>query len=478
MATQSTFFSPAKYGIVPEIFPSAELSRANGLLEMSTFAAIVLGTASGGALFEAWAGTPWRLAAGMLAIAVLGTVTSFGIPRVLAARPRQAFSVNPLGEIGRGIARLWPNRTLRATVIGLSFFWFLGALLQMALIPFGREVLQVGDGAATRLYTPLAVGIAIGSLAAGRLSGSKIELGLVPIGSFGLGLFSIAFALSTSYVGTAIVLAVLGFAGGFFAVPLNALLQQRPADDEKGRVMATNNFLNTVGILLASVVLWLSDAAGLGTAQMLLAVGLLTLVSNVYVLAKVPDFFMRFVLWLLTHTIYRITIVGRHNLPERGPALIVANHVSMIDGALVAACVQRFVRFMMWAPYYHHPLVNPLMRRMHAIPVGGGGRREVAAALDRARAELEAGHVVCIFAEGSVSRTGNLLPFKRGFERIVDGLDVPIVPVYLDRVWGSVFSFKHGRFLWKMPERLPYPVTVAFGAPLPSTTFAPASNAR
>jgi acyl-[acyl-carrier-protein]-phospholipid O-acyltransferase/long-chain-fatty-acid--[acyl-carrier-protein] ligase len=472
MATHSTFFGPAKYGIVPEILPDTEISRANGLLEMSTFAAIVLGTGFGGAIYQAWSAEPWKLGVVLVAIAVIGTITSFGIAPVGAARPDQRFSINPWGEIGRGIARLWPDRTLWMTAVGLTFFWFLGALLQMALIPFGREVIGVDDANATRLYTPLAVGIAAGSLLAGRLSGDKVELGLVPIGAFGLGVFSLAFAGSTTYVGTAITLAALGIAGGFFAVPLNALIQQRPAESEKGRVLATANFMATVGILLASVTLAASDWVSLTTPQLLVGVGAFTLLSSVYVLLRLPDFFVRFTLWMLTHTIYRITIVGRPNIPQRGPALIIANHVSVVDGALVGACVQRFVRFMVYGPYFRMKGVNWLLRRLHAIPVSGGNRAEVVAAIKTARAELAAGHVVCIFVEGAISRTGNLLPVKRGFEHIVEGLDVPIVPVYLDRVWGSVFSFKRGRFFWKLPEQLPYPVTVAFGDPLPSTTTA------
>jgi acyl-[acyl-carrier-protein]-phospholipid O-acyltransferase/long-chain-fatty-acid--[acyl-carrier-protein] ligase len=181
----------------------------------------------------------------------------------------------------------------------------------------------------------------------------------------------------------------------------------------------------------------------------------------------VPDYFIRLVLWCLTHTVYRIRIVGRPNIPARGPALLVCNHVSMIDGALVGASLQRFVRFIVYAPHFRLPILQWLMTRLHAIPIMPGNRRDVVAALERARAELAAGHVVCIFAEGAVSRTGNLLPFKRGFERILEGLDVPVIPVYLDRVWGSIFSFKRGRFFWKLPERLPYPVTVAFGQPIP-----------
>ena len=474
VATQSTFFSPAKYGILPEAVPVRELSRANGLLEMSTFAAIILGTALGGELFERWSDAPWRMGTVLVVIAIIGTITSFGIPRVAAARPGQPFAWNPFAEVWRGLVRVFPDRTLWITAIGISYFWLLGALLQQVLLPWGQSTFGVGEAAATRLYTFLAVGIGAGSLLAGRLSGDKVELGLVPLGSIGLGVFSLTLLLTgSSYALSAVALVLLGVSGGFFAVPLHALLQQRPGDHEKGLVLATNNVMNTIGMLIAAGVFWwLGSVVNLSLDQIILAAGIFTLVGTVYVIARVPDFFVRFALWLLTHTVYRITIVGRPNIPLRGPALIVANHVSMADGALVGATIQRFVRFLVYGPYFRHPILNQFMRRLHAIPVTAGNRKEVLAAIEQARAELASGHVVCIFAEGAISRTGNLLPFKRGFERIVQGLDVPIVPVYLDRVWGSIFSFKRGRFFWKLPERLPYPVTVAWGSPLPSTSSA------
>jgi acyl-[acyl-carrier-protein]-phospholipid O-acyltransferase / long-chain-fatty-acid--[acyl-carrier-protein] ligase len=474
MAAQSTFFSPAKYGIVPEMVPTADISRTNGLLEMSTFAAIVLGTTAGGELFEIWHAQPWRLGLVLVAIAVTGTITSVGIPRTPAANPGQRFAWNPFAEIGRGIARLRPDRTLWMTVIGISYFWLLGALLQQVLLPWGQETLGLGEGAAARLYTALAIGIGAGSLAAGRLSGRRIELGLVPLGSIGMGTFSVLLAVtSPSYMLASILLVAVGFSAGLFAVPLNALLQHRPAAGEKGRVLATNNVLNTVGMLVSAAVFFmLGDWLRLTLGQVIAVAGVFTLAASVYALATLPDFFVRFTLWLLTHTIYRIRIVGAPNVPERGPALLVCNHVSMIDGALVGACIQRFVRFIVYGPYYRLPGIHALMTRLHAIPVNARDRREIVHAIARARAELAAGHVVCIFAEGAVSRTGNLLPFKRGFERMAAGLDVPVIPVYLDRVWGSMFSFKRGRFFWKLPERLPYPVTVAFGPRLPSTVTA------
>jgi acyl-[acyl-carrier-protein]-phospholipid O-acyltransferase / long-chain-fatty-acid--[acyl-carrier-protein] ligase len=287
-----------------------------------------------------------------------------------------------------------------------------------------------------------------------------------------MGTFAIALAYSrASFTLAAVNLTIVGFFGGLFAVPLNALLQQRANDQEKGRLMATNNFLNMLAIMLASASLsLLSDTMRLPPTRIFLVFGVLTLVSSVYVLSVVPEFLIRFGLWLITHTVYRIKIVGQENVPSRGPALLVCNHMSHVDGLLVGACVQRFIRFLVYRPFYEHWAFHRLMRLMKVIPISAG--RESLAALDEARRELQNGHVVCIFAEGSISRTGNMLPLKRGFERIVDGLDVPIVPVCLDRLWGSIFSFKGGRFFWKWPVRVPYPVSVSFGTPMPSTTTA------
>jgi acyl-[acyl-carrier-protein]-phospholipid O-acyltransferase/long-chain-fatty-acid--[acyl-carrier-protein] ligase len=472
IAVQATFFSPAKYGILPEMLPDRDLSRANGVLEMSTFVAIVLGTAVGGYLFDAWRAHLWTIGVLVVLVAVVGTASSFGIPHVAAAAPAQRIDLNPWGEIWTGIKALRRDRVLWLTVVGISYFWFLGSLLQLVVILFGADVMQLSDTWVGVLTAFAAIGIGVGSLVAGRLSGDKVELGLAPIGAIGMGGFAIALSRSgASFTLAAINLTLVGFFGGFFAVPLNALLQQRSGGDEKGRLMATNNFLNMVAIMFASGALsLLSDRFRLSPDRILLVFGVITLLSSVYVLSVVPEFLIRFSLWLLTHTVYRIRIVGQENVPFRGPALLVCNHLSHVDGLLVGSCVQRFVRFLVYKPFYEHPALHWFMKLLKAIPVGTG--RDAISALEHARRELEQGHVVCIFAEGSISRTGNMLPFKRGFERIVEGLDVPIVPVYLDRVWGSIFSFKGGRFFWKWPVRVPYPVTVAFGRPLPSKATA------
>jgi acyl-[acyl-carrier-protein]-phospholipid O-acyltransferase/long-chain-fatty-acid--[acyl-carrier-protein] ligase len=472
IALQATFFSPAKYGILPEMLPDRDLSRANGVLEMSTFVAIVLGTAVGGYLFEELRAHLWLIGLLVVGVAVVGTASSFSIPHVPAAAPMQRINRNPWGEIWTGLVHLRRDRVLWLTVIGISYFWFLGSLLQLVVILFGAEVMALSDTWVGILTSFAAIGIGVGSLAAGRLSGDKVELGLAPIGAIGMGVFAIALARSGhSFALAAVNLTLVGFFGGLFAVPLNALLQQRSGGQEKGRLMATNNFVNMVAIMFASGVLSLcSGQLQLSPDRILIVFGAITLLSSIYVLWIVPEFLVRFSLWLLTHTIYRIRIVGQEHVPFRGPALLVCNHLSHADGLLVGSCVQRFIRFLVYRPYYDHWALHRLLTLMKAIPISGG--REALTALEHATQELQRGHVVCIFAEGSISRTGNMLPFKRGFERIVDGLDVPIIPVYLDRVWGSIFSFKGGRFFWKWPVRVPYPVTVAFGQPLPSTTTA------
>ncbi len=474
MALHSTFFSPAKYGILPEMLPDKDLSRANGLLEMSTFMAIVLGTSVGSLMIAAWKSRPDLIGLVLIAIAVVGTVASFGITRVPTSGSHKAFRLNPWAEITEGIGRLYGDKTLWLTVIGISYFWFLGALLQMDMILFGKEIMGLDDLRIGILVTFLAIGIGVGSLLAGRLSGDKVELGLVPLGSIGMGIFALWLSFSAhSYAQVAAAMSLLGFAGGFFIVPLNALLQQRSGREERGRLIATNNFMNTAGILLASGALWLlRDLLQIPADRIVLILGLLTLAGTAYILRILPDFLVRFSLWTLTHTMYRIRLVGQEHVPLHGPALLVCNHMSHVDGLLIGACAQRFVRFMIDRPIYELKTLNWLFRLLHAIPVSGRNRKEILESLERAREELRQGHVVCIFAEGAISRTGNLLQFKRGFEKIVDGLDVPVIPVHLDRLWGSIFSFKERRFFWKRPQQIPYPVTVSFGKPMPSTAKA------
>jgi acyl-[acyl-carrier-protein]-phospholipid O-acyltransferase/long-chain-fatty-acid--[acyl-carrier-protein] ligase len=478
MGLHAAIFSPAKYGIVPEILGDRDLSRGNALLEMSTFVAIVLGIAGGGALFALWHNSLAAIGIVTLGVSITGFATSFGIARVPPSGARQRFRWNPFAEIGTSTRHLLKDRPLWLAVLGISYFWFAGVLLKTDLQYFGMEVLKTSDTGVSVLWAFLAIGIGLGNLLAGRLSGDKVELGLVPLGALLMAVFSIAtVAVRHSFVLATICVVMVALASGLFVVPLYAFVQQRSDSQEKGRVVATNNFYQTIGMLIASGLMSLCHTKlHLGASQILLGFGLSLIVVTVYILTVVPDFFVRFVLWLLTHTLFRIKIRGAENVPFRSPALLVANHVTHIDGFLIGACVQRFIRFMVWKPYYELKALNWFFRLTKSIPVGTGGPRDMVESIRAARREIAAGHVVCIFAEGAISRTGNMLPFKRGLEKIVDGTDVPIIPVHLDRLWGSIFSFERGRFFWKWPKRVPYPVTVSFGAPMPAHT--PAHQVR
>lgn len=465
-ATQSAFFSPAKYGILPELLADRDLTRGNALIETSTFLAIILGTALGGLLFD---GLQHRLDLYgwmLVGIAAIGFAAILLVRRTPAPARARGFSLNPAVDLGAGLKALYNDRRLWLTVLGISWFWFLGAMLQMSVIRLGREELALDGFGTGLLQAAIGIGIGVGSIAAGRLSGQKVEPGLVPLGSLGMGISALWLAFDGhSQTHALVALGFLGFFGGLFIVPLQALLQQKSDPALRGRIIASNNFVNVVGILLASGTAWVTaNLLGWGPRMEVLAAGLATFAVTAFLVTLLPEFLIRFLLWMLTHSIYRIRIVGQENVPAKGPALLVCNHLSFADGLLVGACIQRFVRFMAWSGFFKSGPLAWLLRTMRAIPVAPG--KDTRRAIERARAELEAGHVVCIFAEGAISRTGNPLPFRRGLELIVGDLDVPVIPVHLDQVWGSIFSFKGGKFFWKLPDRLPRPVTVSFGRPL------------
>jgi len=472
LAIQATFFGPAKYGLLPDLVPPGELVRANGLVEMTTFVAIILGTGLGSTLFAAWHERLELIGLLLIVLAVAGTAASLKVPYVPPAGARHALRLNPWAEISHGLQRLYSARVLWLTVLGITCFWLLAALLQMAVLLFGKEVMGLDDLRVGLLGTFLAFGVGAGSLTAGRLASHKLELGLVPLGALGMGASTLLLSVSTStYLLAAIALVVLGLAGGCFIVPLQAFLQQKSQPEERGLLLATTNFLSMGGVLVASGVLWVCrDLLAFQADRIILLAGLGTLLGTGYALRLLPAFLVRLVCWMLTHTLYRIRVVGEAHIPRQGPALLVCNHVSYVDGLLVGACVPRLVRFLIYRPIYEAKALHWLFRLMQAIPIANGPGAQ--AALAQARQALQQGHVVCIFAEGAISRTGNLLPFKRGFEKITEGLDAPVIPVHLDRLWGSMFSFQGGRFLWKWPGRWPYPVTVSFAPPLPATTTA------
>jgi acyl-[acyl-carrier-protein]-phospholipid O-acyltransferase/long-chain-fatty-acid--[acyl-carrier-protein] ligase len=468
MGAHSALFSPAKYGILPEVLPHHRLSAGNGLLEMWSFLAIIAGTAAGGLLLSFAADAPWKAGAVLAGLAALGFAASWAVPRVPPARSE--------GGIGATVRSAWSalaaDRVLRLAVLGSVFFWGVTSLLGQNILVYAVAVLGFSDRMAGAPLAITAVGTGLGAVLAGKLSASKVEYGLLPLGAMGFSLFTLLLgALAPGWAGTLALMALLGASSGLLIVPLNALIQWRAPADRRGAVIALSNGFVYTGILVGSLAAGALARAGLSARGIFVAAALATAAGTVWALRLLPDAFLRLVLVLLTHTLYRLTVVGRPHVPERGGALLVPNHVSLVDGLLVIASLDRPVRFIVEAAYFHHPLLRPFMASLGAIPIAAsGGPRVILRALRDAGRCLDAGDLVCIFAEGQMTRTGAMLPFRRGLERIVKGRAAPIVPVHLDRVWGSIFTHARGRFVTKLPERVPYPVTVSFGPPLPSGT--------
>ena len=472
-ATQAALFGPSKYGLLPELLPAKLLSWGNGIIELGTFLAIISGAMAAGWLSQVFHGHEWQVAVLLAGSSGLGLLCSMAIGKVPAAAPQIRFRANFVAGLWDQIQLMRRDRTLWLSVIGNTYFWFLGTLFFQTVVVFGKKTLHLEPSSIALLDAALALGIGIGSLLAGYLSGNKIEYGLMPLGAFGMTIMAaVTGAAPHTFLSAALALAGLGIFGGFFAVPVNALIQHRPAADKKGGIIAAANLLSFVAGVAASGAYFLFTRFGhLDPRGVFVAGAVITLAGTIYVLYLLPDWFLRLLLFFLTHTLYRIKVIGRDNIPEKGGALFVSNHMSFVDVLLLLASTDRPIRFLMFQGIYDKPIVKPFARMMKAIPISSELRpRDMIRSLRTASDAIRDGEIVCIFAEGQITRTGQLLPFRRGMERIIKGIDAPIVPVNLHGVWGSIFSFERNRFLWKVPRRIPYPVTVSFGKWLPPTT--------
>ena len=468
MGVQSALFSPAKYGILPEMLPHDRLTAGNAHLETWTFLAIILGTASGGVLLDLSGETAWTAAAVLVPAAVVGLLISLRLPRVPPARAE--------GDLGETIRAAWRairrERVLKLAVAGSVVYWTIASLLGQDILVYVKSVLGLSD---THAGIPLALfglGVGGGSLITARLSRGRVEYGVIPLGAILMAGNCLLLALVVpGFYGLLAFSAALGMASGMIIVPLNSLLQWRAPDQHRGAVIALANVWIFGGITVGSLGAAGLAALGLSPVSILLVAALALSAGMVWAVSLLPDVLLRLLLVLATHSLYRLRVVGRDQVPEKGGALLVPNHVSFIDFVLLLAVIDRPIRFIVHLEYYERFYFKPFMKSLGCIPISSsGGPREILRALRDAGTCLDQGELVCIFAEGQISRTGTLLPFKRGLERIVRNRQAPIIPVYLDRIWGSIFSYERNRFVFKIPREIPYTVTLAFGAPLPSGT--------
>ncbi|HAH97768.1 MAG TPA: acyl-[ACP]--phospholipid O-acyltransferase [Verrucomicrobiales bacterium] len=472
MSTQSAFFGPAKYGSLPELLPPEKLAWGNGVIGMGTNMAIILGMVAAGFISDRVNTSSPKAGLVLVGLAIVGLVCSLGITRIPSSNSTKKLRYNFAGELLHQIKRIYPDRPLYFAVLGEMFFFFIAAMIQLHLVIYGKEVLGLNDLDSSYLQATIAVGIGAGCLVAGFVSAKKIEYGLIPLGSLGMVVFCVFLSVDNpgktwAYFSTG----ALGFCGGFFLVPIYALIQQRPDKRDKGTVVAASQTLTFVGILLSAGVYYLltSDKVlGLSAQDTFLAIGLLMFLGTSYIVYLLPDSLIRLLGFFVTRTIYRLNIVGRDNIPERGGALFVCNHLSFIDVLLLQASTDRPIRFIMYAGYMKQKVMGTFARIMKCIPISSESRpRDLIKSLKVASQTIRDGEVVCIFAEGQITRTGQMLPFRRGYEKIMQNVDAPIIPIHLDGVWGSIFSYSRSRFFFKLPRRIPYRVTVSYGVPLP-----------
>jgi acyl-[acyl-carrier-protein]-phospholipid O-acyltransferase/long-chain-fatty-acid--[acyl-carrier-protein] ligase len=472
MSTHSAIFGPTKYGMLPELLPEKKLSWGNGIFGLGTFSAAITGTIFAGTLSDTFGKRQIWSGVILLALALVGLSLCLGIRRLPAADPCKKFRANFLGDFFSQFKAIRGDRVLFLGVMGNTFLWFLAMLLQFTILFYGKDIFHFDDRHSAYLQGGMLLGVGAGSLAAGFLSGGKIEYGLIPLGMAGLTIFSALLAHAGLGVAAfASGLGLLGFFGGFYNVPVNAIIQHRPDADKKGGIIAVAALLSWIGMLLASgVYSLLTVLLHLKAPQIFLFAAVLSLAGTIYCVKLMPDSLVRLVLWMLMKTVYRIRIEGRDNIPEKGGALFVSNHVSFVDALLLMASTDRQIRFLMHRHYYDLWWIKPFTKMLGLIPVASGqGPRELIHSLRSASEVIRGGEVMCIFAEGKITRTGELDEFHHGYERIMKDANAPIVPIALAGVWGSIFSFEGGKFFWKWPHKFPYKVTVRYGNPLPPT---------
>ena len=489
MGLHSTVFGPVKYAYLPQHLNKAELTGGNGLVEMGTFVAILLGTIIGGVLVASDHGAQ-MIAGTCFALAVVGRIVAVFIPASPAPAPDLVINWNPVTETIRNLKLAKTNRTVFLSLLGISWLWFVGALFLTSFSSFAKDVIGGNESVVTLLLGTFSIGIAIGSLLCERLSGNKVEIGLVPFGSIGMSLFGIdlyfasrglshsgasigimAFLANSAHWRVLADLFLLAMFAGFYSVPLYALIQSRTDDSHRARIIGANNILNALFMIASSLLAGVLLGQGMSIPQLYLVTALLNAIVAIYIYTLVPEFLMRFLVWLMLHTVYRVKTTGFENIPDEGAALIVCNHVSFADAVIVGGMIPRPVRFVMDHQIFKIPVLSFIFRTAKAIPIAPG--RDDPAQLERAYAQvaqaLRDGDIVCIFPEGKITDNGEINPFRKGIERIIGETPVPVIPLAIQGLWGSFFS-KHGKRAMSEPFRrgLLNKVGLVVGPPVPA----------
>ena len=476
---QAMMFITSKLGAIPELVRSDKISSANGLINMVSMAAIIIGSVAGNWLYAltkpAGQGRWWLSASALLGVATCGLVTSLFVGRLRAASPARPIPWNPAGQTVRDLRALYSKRSLFLVALGSTYFWTIGALSQLNIDQFATKYLFVEQQYVGPLLAVLILGIGGGALLAGLCSRGKVELGLVPLGGLGIALASCLLAIvpggtaghptAAGYYTSCVFLLGMGVTAGLYDIPLQAFLQDRSPPESRGSIMAAYNFLAFAGMLGASGAYWLlTGPLGLSARTVFLVGGIVTVPVTITIVRLLPFHTARLAVQLLANCLYRVRVEGLENIPPSG-VLVVANHVSWADGILLGLACPRHPRMVAFARYFQSPWLNWFGRLGRIIPIGTT-RKSMAESIRLAREALQNGEIVCIFPEGGITRSGEMQEFRPGFLSILKDTDAPVVPAYLGGLWGSIFSYEGGRFFWKWPKRWRYPVSIRFGRPI------------
>ncbi|GAB6263104.1 MFS transporter [Photobacterium sp. CCB-ST2H9] len=483
MGAQSAFFGPAKYALLPQHLKKEELVSGNALVETGTFLAILMGTLLAG-IIASQEQARLIAAVAVVCFAILGYLSSRYIPDAKPSGTPPPFRWQPIRQTRRTLSIAAKDKVVLQCVLGISWFWFLGASYLTQFPNFARLHLGGNAASVSVLLTLFSIGIAIGSLLCDRLSGHRIEPGIVPLGSLGITFFGAdlmfatpdiapmtdslwAFLTQPELLRVFFSLTMLGVSGGIYIVPLYAMMQNRAKPNERAQVIAANNIWNAIFMVASAIVaiIFLS-VLSLTIPQFFLFLAGMNLLILGYIYLQAPDFFWRFIVWIVSHTIYRVSHQQLENIPKQGGALIVCNHVSYMDALLLAGACPRPIRFIMDEDIFKMPLIKTFCSACKVIPIAAKDRRSIQRAFEEVENCLSQGELVCIFPEGKLTHDGEIGPFMRGIDLILKRSPAPVLPMALKGLWGSYFSREGGRALLKWPKRFWSRVTIVAGEPL------------
>jgi len=488
LGVQSTVFGPIKYGLLPQHLAEDELVGGNALVESGTFLAILIGTIVGGAIAALEGDLALWLSLTILVVSIVGYLTSKQIPETPSVEPELKINWNPFTETYRSLKFLKSNKVVFLAVLGISWFWFYGAVFLAQIATYTQYSLAGKESVATLILAVFSIGIAIGSILCEKLSNGRIEIGLVPIGAIGLSVFAIDLyfanpetGLTPVYSWTEFValagsyrilfdIALIGIFGGIYTVPLYSLVQQRSDEKHLSRIIASNNIVNALFMVVSGLFSMLLLSNGYSIPQLFLATGIINIFVAIYVFTKAPEFISRFITWCLINSLYRIRQLNLSSIPKKSGCVLVCNHVSFVDALIIGGYCKRNVKFVMDYRIFKMPIVGSFFRIIGAIPIAPAHEDEaiMESAFDKIASSLEHDEVVCIFPEGKLTADGALGEFKQGIEKIISRTPVPVVPMALKGLWGSWFSRKNGDAMKGIPRKFMSKIELVVGELIPA----------